>query len=189
LFDNLSQFSIGSVDDWYQINRLSQGTLSQSDWLGQAYMPDVCLAPEGAGSTHLIVSNSKVKLLRGSTFQLLSLSDYFRAVDAIWRQDWDGLSDNKTIYFPVRRLNSEALLLTDGQDSLSALSVMCELSRLVVIEDVDLTPGVLHRHLKELKLSNVAASDATNRKHMPGTNLLCLSGKENQKHLPGKRFG
>lgn len=193
LFDNLSQFSIGKVDDWYQVRKLSRNVLSKSDWHDGNYLPHMCLAPDGKGVSRLVASNARIPLLVGTTFQLLSLSDYFRGIDTLWRGDFNEVSVAGQVFFPVRRLNSDSLLLTDDQSSidryrLSTLSMMCDLSQWVVIEDVDMTPAILLRHLKEMNLSNLSASDATDRKHMHGTNLLCLCKKENQHHLPGKRF-
>jgi hypothetical protein len=69
LLDNLSSFSIGWVDDWYQVRKLSRRSLAQLDWRRGSYLPHMCLAPNGTGPTSLLASNAKVPFLNGSTFR------------------------------------------------------------------------------------------------------------------------
>jgi len=76
-------------------------------------------------------------------------------------------------------------LLPDGQSILAAL---CAIGDLVVIEDIDFAANALVRHMQTYGLSNLAASDATDRVKMQGTNLLCVSDRINEEFLPARRI-
>lgn len=71
---------------------------------------------------------------------------------------------------------------------MSSLLSLCSLADLILIEDVDCTARTLRRHLETLHLTDLAASDATDRKRMQGTNILCISRRENEQFLPGRRI-
>jgi len=185
LLDNLSSFSIGWVDDWYQVRKLSRRGLARRDWQRGSYLPHVCLAPKGSGATALLASNAKVPLINGTTFLQLSLTDYYRAIHLLTQGPPPADVRPEAVFFPIRRLGPSSLLLPSGD---SALAALCSLSNLVVIEDIDLTPAILRRHLTASKSRDLAASDATNRSEMHGANLLCLSRKQFQDHLPGRRI-
>ena len=185
LLDNLSRFSIGWVDDWYQVRKLSRRRLARRDWQRGSHLPHECLAPEGPGAPALLASNARVPLIKGTTFLQLSLTDYYRAIHLLTQGPPPADVRPEAVFFPIRRFAPESLSLPLGG---SALGAMCSFSSLVVIEDIDLTPGMLRRHLSDHKLADVAASDATNRTEMHGTNLLCLSRKELRDCLPGRRI-
>ena len=68
------------------------------------------------------------------------------------------------------------------------MAAFCALSDLVVIEDIDLTGRALRRHLEANQLTSLAASDATDRARMHGTNLLCVCRREKEELLPGRRI-
>jgi hypothetical protein len=185
LIDNLSSFSIGWVDDWHQVRKLARSGLAHADWRRGSYLPHVCLAPRGAGATALLASNAKVPLINGTIFLQLSLSDYYQAIHRLTEDPPPADISPEAIFYPIRRLDQASLLLPTGK---SALASLCSFSNLVVIEDVDLTPTILRRHLAAQKLTDIAASDATDRTEMHGTNLLCLTRKLFEQHLPGRRI-
>ena len=80
LLNNLSNFSIGWVDDWPQVQRLTLGKLAYHKWQQDEYRPHVCLQQKGFAPENLIASNSRVQLLQGSSFYQASLTDYYRAL-------------------------------------------------------------------------------------------------------------
>jgi hypothetical protein len=184
LFNNFSKFSIEWIDDWYQVRMLAKKQLSSRDWKNQSYLPQVCLAQGGAGASSLLASNARTRLGRASCFVQHSLSDYFRGIFLLSGPAAMEAGDN-AVYFSARRFDDGSLLLSDGR---SALSALCSLSDLVVIEDVDCTGRSLSRHMEANHLSDLAASDATDRVNMQGTNLLCVSVRSNEQFLPGRRI-
>ncbi len=183
LLNNFSKFSVESVYDWYQIRLLSKGQVSRLAWKNRSFMPHICLAEGGGGPSSLVASNARVRRGRLRAFVQLSLSDYFRGIQLLSRPPT--ASSGHDIYFAARRFDDASLLLPDGQSILAAL---CALSDLVVIEDVDFNAKAILRHMKTNGLSNLAASDATDRVKMQGANLLCVSERKNEGFLPGRRI-
>jgi hypothetical protein len=184
LFNNFSQFCIEWIDDWYQGRKLSKQRLSLRGWRTRSYMPHVCLADGGAGPASLLASNARVKLGRATCFVQFSLTDYFRGIHLL-DQAPDKAAGHQSVYFVTRRFDDNSLRLPDGQ---SVFSSLCSLGDLIVIEDVDCTARTLRRHLEVFQLADLAAADATDRKKMQGTNILCVTRRENERFLPGRRI-
>jgi hypothetical protein len=184
LLNNASHFSIGWVDDWYQVHKLSAGALSYGDWKKGSFLPHVCLAGNIGTPTGLSASNRRIPLLNGSSFWQLSLSDYYRGLHLL-TTGVDSTGGAGAIYFPIRRFNDSSLMLSSGR---SALDNLCWMADLCVIEDVDLQAGVLLRHLESHRLGALAASDVTDRARMRSASLLCVCRREKSTLLPGRRI-
>lgn len=89
------------------------------------------------------------------------------------------------MFFPLRRFNPDALRLDDGSSLFEHLSRRADL---VVIEDVDLTPELLRDHLEANGLHHLAASDPTHRNRMQTARLLCVTRRDLEAALPGRRI-
>lgn len=88
------------------------------------------------------------------------------------------------VFFPLRSFNCDSMLLSDSS---SLIASLVKLGNLVVIEDVDLNADELREHLASHGLTEVAASDATNRKRMRLGSLFCLARTDEAANLPGRR--
>ena len=93
--------------------------------------------------------------------------------------------DAHAIYFPIRRFNPACLQLSDGN---SVLEKLCNLVKLVVIEDVDLTEKDLTQHLVEYDLENIALSHVNRHNRLNSASIFCLCNSEFADLLPGKRI-
>lgn len=180
LLNNLSRIDIESSSDPKVSAELST--------VRKRPAPDVlhpadCLAGPSPDCRSIVASNSRVRLHGGITFRQASLSDYFRALRRVIHPQ--GEEDERAIYFPVRRFNQAGLILPDGSSMPDRLS---RLAGMVVIEDVDLHANGLVEHLKKRKLDHLAASDATDRVRMQSASLLCVSQRELETALPGRRI-
>ena len=185
LFNNLSHFSIGWIDDWYQIRKLSKGLLTYPAWQRGDYLPLQCLDKVTARADGLLASKARVPLLRGSTFRQLSLTDYFQGLYILTeRSKPPGIGTN-AVFFPIRRFNDKSLTLPSGK---SVINLLCSMADMCVIEDIDLHGPDLRRHLASHRLTNLAASDATNSVFLQSSSLLCICRGEYKSYLPGKRI-
>ncbi len=183
LLNNMSSLTIEqSVDP--EVIRILQASRRLSE-PSQDYHPANCLGATAPDCSALIASNARVRLLGGTTYRQASLSDYYRGLWRISRGSSEKERPDPTIFFPLRRFNTNALILDDQTSILAHLADMAEL---VVIEDVDLTADLLREHLEANALDHLAASDATDRVRMQSARLLCVSRRERQAALPGRRI-
>ena len=99
----------------------------------------------------------------------------------------DGSNDGgaNAIYFPIRQFNPSCLQLSEGN---SILEKLCDLAKLVVIEDVDLTKKILIEHLIEHKLENIAVSHVNRHNRINSAQVFCLCNADFEDFLPGKRI-
>jgi hypothetical protein len=115
----------------------------------------------------------------------LSLTDYFEALHRLTSDGGQTTDSGPAVFFPLRRFNPEALVLEDGS---SLFERLCAIAELVVVEDVDLASSLLVQHLEQYRLDDLAASDATEARHMHSANLLCIGRRELAPCLPGRRI-
>lgn len=149
------------------------------------FHPADCLDGPNPNCASLTASNSRAKVFGGTTFRQASLSDYFRGLRRI-SQPWTPVSPPEdSLFFPLRRFDHDALMLDNGS---SIFDQLCRRTELVALEDVDLTPELLQQHLEAKNLHHLAASDATDRVRIQTANLLCLTRREFESALPGKRI-
>jgi hypothetical protein len=121
----------------------------------------------------------------GKGFRHLSLSDYYKGLQILHNKGSLNVVDTEAIYFPVRQFNPASLQLPDGK---SVLEQLCNLAKLVVIEDVDLTKKDLVQHLAEFNLEDIAASHINRHNRPNSASIFCLCNREFADLLAGKRI-
>jgi hypothetical protein len=155
LFNNLSHFSIHHVNGSGSSPLFQKMAISpESD----AYLPHRCLAPDGKGVEALVASNTRLALSDGRTFAQASLSDYYRGMYIISRQESTADTPEGGLFLPVRSFNPECLVTSGGGSVLSCLVENCDY---VVIEDADLRPQDLVEHMKAHSLHSITVQDIT----------------------------
>ncbi len=182
LLNNLSRINIEHSSSSEVVTELTRVRKRPSP---ASYHPTDCLRGTAPDCQSLITSNSRVRLFGGTTFRQASLSDYYRGLHLVGKRSPKTRNYNGSLFFPLRSFNQDALVLPDG---CSVLDQLCRTASLVVIEDVDLTAEVMIEHLKSKDLQHLAASDATNRIRMQSASLLCVTRRELEAALPGRRI-
>jgi hypothetical protein len=186
LLNNLSKFELSCSNDWRVIHKLGDKGLGKTDWLNRRFDPHNCLNPDNLSAKHIFLKNSNVSLLKfGKSFRHLSLSNYYKGLQLLCNNGVSRIGDSNAVYFPIRRFNPASLQLPNGKSSLEKL---CNLAKLVVIEDVDLTKKDLIRHLVEFDLENIAASHVNKHNRLNSASIFCLCKKELADLLPGKKI-
>jgi hypothetical protein len=185
LFNNLSEFKINSSTNWQIIQKLGEEKLCKAAWLDRRFEPHNCLNPDNLSAKSIFLKNSNVSLNIGKSFRHLSLSNYYRGLQLLHNIDPLSDGDANAIYFPIRRFNPACLLLPDGN---SVLEKLCNLAKLVVIEDADLTKRDLIGHLVEYDIENIAASHVNRHNRINSAQIFCLCDKEFGEFLPGKKI-
>ena len=185
LLNNLSEFKLYSSNDWRVIHKLGEEELDRMTWLDRRFEPHNCLNPNSFSTENIFLKNSNVLLKAGKSFRHLSLSNYYRGLQLLHSKDSSSATEANAIYFPVRRFNPACLLLHDGN---SVWKKLCNLAKLVVIEDTDLTKKDLIRHLVEYDLDDIVASHVNRHNRINSAQIFCLCDKEFEEFLPGKRI-
>jgi len=185
LLNNLSTFKLNSSNNWRVIHKLGEEGLSKVDWLNRRFEPHNCLNPDNLSTKNIFLKNSNVLLKNGKSFRHLSLSNYYKGLQLLHSIDASNDGDANAIYFPIRQFNSGCLQLPMGN---SVLEKLCDLAKLVVIEDVDLTKKILIEHLIEHNLENIAVSHVNWHNRINSAQVFCLCNTEFEDFLPGKRI-
>jgi len=185
LLNNLSDFSIEWTADSDEQRMLAGKPIDLQPAPEAGWRPGTCLCPHIADPSRLLVSVGQVELRDGRSMRQASLTDYFEALHRLTQGAAPPIGDSSPLFFPVRRFNPGALVLHDGS---SLFERLCAIASLVVVEDVDLAPTLLMRHLEGHHLGGLAASDATNRRRAHSSSLLCVAGRDRASCLPGRRL-
>ena len=185
LLNNLSEFKLNFSNNWRVIHKLGEKELTISNWLNRKYEPHICLNPDNLSTENIFLKNSNVSLNIVKSFRHLSLSNYYRGLQLLHSRDFLNDGDANAIYFPVRRFNPLCLQLPNGN---STLGKLCNLAKLVVIEDVDLTKKDLIRHLAEYDLENIVVTHVNRHSRINSAQIFCLCDIEFEDFLPGKRI-
>ncbi|MCX5653214.1 MAG: hypothetical protein NTY65_00965 [Planctomycetota bacterium] len=185
LLNNLSTFSVEWTTDGSEKRMLAGSRTCLPDAPNAAWQPVDCLLPDATQPSRLIASIGQVALRGGRSMRQLSLTDYFEALHRLTSDGAQPTDSGSAVFFPLRRFNPEALVLEDGS---SLFERLCAIAELVVVEDVDLAPSLLVRHLEDHRLDGLAASDATDARHMHSAYLLCIGRRELMPCLPGRRI-
>lgn len=179
ILNNMSHFSIEFTNKSNEISVLSD---NQYQHFTPSFLPCRCLE---VGTPELLVaSNSKAYLRSGSSFQQLSLTDYFQILYLACHNS-NFARSCEYVFFPLRQLRHDALRLNNGSCLLEQLTAIADVA---VIEDVDMSADQLYDYLTLSKPAELAASDATDRRRMVLSNLLCLSHRKHAALLPGERL-
>jgi len=185
LLNNLSVFKLGFSNNWRIIRKLGEAELSEADLLNRRFEPHNCLSVDNLSTENIFLKNSNVLLKTGKSFRHLSLSNYYKGLQLLHNEDMSNNDDTNTIYFPVRQFNAACLQLPDGK---SILKKLCNLAKLIVIEDVDLTKNNLIKHLTKHNLENITASHVNKHNRINSAQIFCLCNSEFENILPGKRI-
>ncbi|MGD0078237.1 MAG: hypothetical protein ABSB91_06390 [Sedimentisphaerales bacterium] len=185
LLNNLSEFKLNFSSDWRIIHILGEDELSKTSWMDRRFLPHNCLSPENLSIKNIYLKNTNVSLENGKSFKHLSLSDYYKGLQLLNSKSDSNVINADTIYYPIRQFNPMSIKLPDGK---SALEKLCNLSKLVVIEDVDLTKEDLIQHLIENNLENIAAANINRHNRLNSASIFCLCNKEFADLLPGKKI-
>lgn len=168
LFNNLSRFSI------YHLNGSSSSPLLEKMAISSdsvAHLPHLCLAPGGKGAEALVISNTRLALANGRTFAQASLSDFYRGMYIISRQESSADTPEEGIFLPDRSFNPECLITSGGRSVLSCLAENCDY---VIIEDADLRPQDLVEHMETFALNSITIQDMTKALGLTGNNAYIV---------------
>jgi len=168
LFNNLSRFSLRRLSREELLPLL--GKMAPSDL--SAYFPSRCLAPSGGGVESLVISNARVALPDGRTFAHLSLSEFYRGLCLASAPK--GSATKEDLFLPIRRLDPECLVASDGKSVISRLVENCDY---VIIEDADLRPQDLIDHITMFSLYSIAVQDMTKALGLTGNHAYVAWSK------------
>lgn len=180
LLNNLSVFHIEKSDDegklWYILGQKNSPEII----IGKKYNPVHCLNPQNYHPEYLIHTNGRTRLSEDCiAYRALSLTDYYRAISFCLGM---GI-DDKMFFYPVRKFNANSLLNPDGDTIIDKLS---KISKLTVIEDVDLTADYLVEHIRRCRLNLAASVINANSKY--SSQVLAVCGEQYTDILPGGRM-
>jgi hypothetical protein len=144
LLNNLSDFSIDIADESVSAKKLLGTKFDKRVWYFRQYLPQTVLDLDYA-TTNLIVTNTRINHTDGFTFRQPSLTDYFQGLYRLTTGPPPSNTSDRAIFYFVRKFCAESLTLPDGTDALEKLT---RRNHCIIIEDVDLDPRMLQRHLK-----------------------------------------
>jgi hypothetical protein len=177
LLNNLSIFDIESSDDEGRLWYISGQQVSLEIIIDRKYYPVYCLNPEEYHPENLIHTNGKTKLSENCfAYRVLSLTDFYKAIAAC--MDMDIAED--TYFYPVRKFSDLCLLNSEGKSIIEKLS---RISKLTVIEDIDLTTHYLAKHIRDNKLNCIASAINVNSKY--SSQVLAVCDRKYGDILPG----
>jgi hypothetical protein len=185
LLNNLSVFKLDSSTNWRIIKKLGEEELGRADWLNRTFEPHNCLNPDNLSTENIFLKNTNVLLKTEKSFRHLSLSNYYKGLQLLHSEGTVNDSETVAVYFPIRQFSPSCLQLPDRN---SILEKLCNLVKLVVIEDVDLTKKDLIQHLVEYNLENIAFSYVNRLNRINSAQIFCLCNTEFEAFLPGKRI-
>jgi len=181
VFDMASIFSIRK----FRTDVLSSVVEPQA-LVRQPHMPERCLAPGGRGPDALQVSSSRVVVPEGHAFPLASLSGFFRALRLASQRDAEADDGNDGVWLPVRSLDPQSLVTTDGASAIGRLLQQCDY---LVIGDADMRAQDLIDHLKAFSLEGIAAHDMTTAMQLKANYVYVLWPKDRKDpRLEGERI-
>jgi hypothetical protein len=179
LFNNLSRFSIHHLNGSGSSQLFEKMAISSNS---DAYLPHHCLAADGKGVGALVISNTRLVLSNGRTYAQASLSDYYRGMYIISRQESTADTPKEGIFLPIRSFNPECLVTSGGGSVLSCLVDNCDY---VVIEDADLRPQDLVEHMRTYSLHSITIRDMTKALGLTGNRAYVVWSKNKLKQKPG----
>ncbi len=185
LLNNLSVFELNSSTNWRIIQKLGEEELGKAAWLNRSFEPHNCLNPDNPSTENIFLKNSNILLKIGKSFRHLSLSNYYKGLQLLHSKGTLNDGDTNAVYFPVRQFKPSCLQLLEGN---SILEKLCELAKLVVIEDIDLTKKDLIQHLVKYDLENIAASHVNRHNRLNSASIFCLCNRKFADLLPGKKI-
>jgi len=154
VFDALGHFSVDNL----RTNVLPSTGVTAELFREGKFLPGYCLGAGGPGPEGLMVSYSRVALAEGRTFAQASLSQYYAALRVAAAGQSVGKMAEGEVCLPVKALDPECLVASDGASVLARLLEHCDY---LIVEDADLRPKDLVEHLRTFSLHRLAACDMT----------------------------
>ena len=180
LLNNISNFAIYKTDDEAVAWNIMGKKVSPQILLKRSYKPELCLNPQNYYPKNLGQSNGKTQIsVTDSAYRVISLSDYYQAVERYNNME----TNNNSIYFPTRQFNEDSLLATKDE---SILNHLVQISKMVVIEDVDLNIECLKGHIKKYRLDCYASVINNDPKY--SSRIFAITSEKYKNHLPGQRI-
>ncbi len=180
LLNNLSMFHIEKSDDEGKLWYISGQKNSPEIIINKKYNPVHCLNPQDYHPENLIHTNGRTRLSEDCiAYRAISLTDYYKAMSFCLNID----VNDKMFFYPVRKFNADSLLNSDGDTVIGKLS---KISKLTVIEDVDLTANYLVKHIQRRQLNLMASVINANSKY--SSQVLAVCGGKYEDILPGVRI-
>jgi len=184
LLNNASIFTIESTANWDLIKTLGGRQLTQHQWEHNKFLPQNYLGQNLASNESVFLTNGRVELDLKSSFRHLSLTQYYEGLRIVGQGASQATNKVNEVHYPVRSFNPNALLFASGK---SILDKLCTISKLTVIEDVDMTSEQLQIHLQKHNLKHIAASIIPQSKlHL--AKLFCVCKADLANLLPGERI-
>jgi len=184
LLNNASIFTIESTANWDLIKMLGERQLTRQQWEQGKFLPQNYLGKNLASNGSVFLTNGRVELDSKSSFRHLSLTQYYEGLRIVGQGRSQATNKVSEVHYPVRSFNPNALLFASGK---SILDKLCTISKLTVIEDVDMTSEQLRIHLQKHDLKHIAASIIPQSKlHL--AKLFCVCKVDLANLLPGERI-
>ncbi len=176
LFDNMSNFVFERTED---------SQLRPSDEVYECG-PHQCLAPrrQSSGTGYLAVRTVRRTIQGGMVMPQHSLSDYFRAAQAVLTSN-NGVIATEAPYLPVRRFNPAALTTASGR---SILAQLMKVASAIVIEDLDLEPEHLKAHQEQFGLGDTGGVHFVRDGFTTEAQYFVVTSPSVAEHLPGDRL-
>ena len=174
----------------FSIHKFSTDVLSSvvepQDLVRQPHMPERCLAPGGRGPDALQVSSSRVVVPEGHAFPLASLSGFLKGLRLVSQRDAQADDGNDGVWLPLRSLDPQSLVTTDGASAIGRLLQQCDY---LVIGDADMRAQDLIDHLEAFSLAGIAVQDMTRAMQLKANYVYVLWPRNSKEpHLEGERI-
>jgi hypothetical protein len=174
-FNNLSDFTI---------RELSLAELPGLDGVSGQYKPHICLAYGGEGADALHATSSKLVLKEGNSFQQVSLSDYFKCLYLLQNSLRDATAiDPAKVFLPIRGFQMDSLITNNGESVLERLLEMCDA---IALQDADLSPELLHSHIKTHCRTETDVIDLTDAIGLHRHHFYTITKAGNTGNRPGE---
>jgi hypothetical protein len=109
----------------------------------------------------------------GVVYHQFSLSDYFLAMKLVLGEP--APSGESMIYAPFRRFDDRALVLPTGR---SVIGELMKMTDKILIEDSQLTPGCLRKHIRSFGLESLTVTDLSHRKRGQGASVAIIGRRQ-----------
>lgn len=181
VFDMASTFSIRE----FSTNVLSS-VADPSELIGEKYLPERCLSPGRGGPDALQISSSRVLVPEGHAFPLASLSGFFKGLRVVSQQELSQGEGLGEVWLPVRSLDPESLVTTDGASVIGRLLDQCDY---LIIGDADMRAQDLKGHLRAFSLDGLSVQDMTRAMQLKANYVYVLWQRDRGKPpLEGERI-
>lgn len=185
LLNNASIFTIEATANWDLIKTLGGRQLTRQQWEQGKFLPQNYLGQNLMSGENMFLTNSRVELDSKSSFRHLSLAQYYEGLRIVGWGKSQATNKVNEVYYPVRSFNPNALLFASGR---SILDKLCAISRLTVIEDVDMTSEQLRIHLQKHDILKHIAASIIPQSKLHLAKLFCVCKVDFANLLPGKRI-